>query len=236
MTIQELETRPSSRIEYSRFYFWMAVVIALTAFIGFSRTFFLMEWTSSPPLPPILHIHGIVATGWILLFLTQTTLIDHHRVDLHRRLGITGVVLAVLLLVTAILAGITMAQVRGGGPEALARLSLPFVAGPVFAILAGAGLYFRRKPEVHKRLMLLATINALTPALGRLPLVDAYMPVSFFILISLFLLAGVFYDVLTRGRPHFVTICGGLFVMASAPARVLLGQTESWMQFARWLF
>jgi len=145
MTIQELKTNPSSRIEYSRFYFWMAVVIALTAFIGFSRTFFLKEWTSSPPLPLILHIHGIVATGWILLFLSQTTLIDRHRVDLHRRLGITGVVLAVLLLVT---------------------------------------------------------INALTPALGRL---------------------------------HFVTICGGLFVMASAPARVLLGQTETWMQFARWL-
>jgi hypothetical protein len=81
--------------------------------------------------------------------------------------------------------------------------------------------------------MLLATINALTPALGRLPLVDA--PATFFILISLFLLAGVFYDVLTRGRPHFVTICGGLFVMASVPARVLLGQTETWMQFARWL-
>lgn len=140
MTIQELKTNPSSRVEYSRFYFWMAVVIALTAFIGFSRTFFLKEWTSSPPLPLILHIHGIVATGWILLFLTQTTLIDHHRVDLHRRLGITGVVLAVLLLVTAIQSGITMAQIRGG-----------------------------------------------------------------------------------------------LFVMASAPARVLLGQTEPWMQFARWL-
>lgn len=219
----------------SRFYFWMALAIAVTAFVGFSRTYYLKEWFGSPPLPLAVHFHGVVATGFILLFVVQTALIDRRRVRVHRRVGLAGAVLAALLVVSAFAAGIAMARVRAGNPLAIIRLALPFVATPVFAVLVTLGFLYRKRPKVHKRLMLLATINALIPALGRLPYIDAYFPLSFYAAVAAFLLACVFHDWLTDRRVHSVTIWGGALIMASIPARILLGQTEVWRSFATWL-
>ena len=230
---QSAMTIPGLRVDGARFYQWMAGFIAILAFIGFSHTFFLKTWTDAPALPFMLHVHGIIATGWILLFLAQTTLIKRQRVDLHRRLGAVGVVLAVLFVASAILGGITITHVRGAGPEALARLALPFVACSVFVVLIGAGLCYRHQPMRHKRLMLLTTINALIPALGRLPYLNPVFAINF--VLAVLLLACFVHDHRTLGRIHPVTIWGSLLVLVSIPARLLFGTTELWQQFASWL-
>jgi len=68
----------------------------------------------------------------------------------------------------------------------------------VFAILIGAGFYFRRRPDVHKRLMLLATISILSAALARLPFAFLQAgPIAFFGLTDTFVLACVVYDLVT---------------------------------------
>jgi phosphatidylserine synthase len=77
-----------------RFFTGMAIAAALTVFVGFAPTYYVRGLSEAHPLSPLVHLHGIVSTAWILLFLSQTSLVAARRTDLHRRLGIAGVVLA----------------------------------------------------------------------------------------------------------------------------------------------
>ncbi len=186
----------ASRNTSTRFYFVMAVVIAATAFLGFAPTYFLMEWTDAPALPGAVHFHAIVSTGWIVFFVTQTAMIDRGRADLHRPLGIAGLIIALAMTVSAFPAAFAMTAERGGTPEAILRLGLPFVATPLFALLVLAGFLTRKHPDAHKRLMLFATINALTPGLGRLPVVRDYLPVGFIAITAVFVMIPFLHDLI----------------------------------------
>jgi hypothetical protein len=92
------------------FYMGMAIAAVATIFVGFARTFFLRGYMVLPDgqsdLSPLLVTHGIVATIWILLFATQTSLVALHRVSLHRRLGLVGGAVAVLMVVVGVLTAI----------------------------------------------------------------------------------------------------------------------------------
>ena len=93
-----------------RFFTGMAIAAALTVFVGFAPTYYLRGLSEARPLSPLVHLHGIVSTAWILLFLTQTSLVAARRTDLHRRLGIAGVVLAVSVLVIGFVTAVTAAR------------------------------------------------------------------------------------------------------------------------------
>jgi hypothetical protein len=221
------------------FYVGMAVAILITVFAGFSRTYFLKAQFGTPELSVLLHVHGLIFTSWVLLFLAQTTLVAARRTDIHRRLGALGAVLAVLLL----LVGTTTAiiRVKGGsapipGVPPLAFLAVPLFDMVVFAILVGAAFYYRHRADVHKRLMTLATISLLSAPIARLPfeLMKAGPP-AFFGLTDLFIVALVVYDLATRRRVHPATIWGGLLIVASQPLRLVISGTPAWMAFAGWL-
>jgi hypothetical protein len=106
----------------------------------------------------------------------------------------------------------------------------------VFAVLIGAGFYYRRRPDVHKRLMLLATISILAAAIARLPFAIMQAgPPAFFGLTDLFVVACVLYDLITLKRIHRATALAALLIVASQPLRLLLGGTHAWLTFAAWL-
>src|SRR5205823_3407581 len=154
------------------FYIGMTIAIAVTVFAGFARTFYLRPYFQSQPLIPLLVLHGVVFTSWLALLLTQTTLIAAKRTRTHMRLGIAGGLLAVLMITI----GTTTAIIRAksfepppGFSSPLVFLTIPLGDMLVFAILVGAAFYFRRRMDVHKRLMLLATIAILPAAAARLP-------------------------------------------------------------------
>jgi len=104
----------------------------------------------------------------------------------------------------------------------------------IFAVLIGLALYFRRKLDVHKRLMLLAAINLLTPAIARIPLdfIITGGPLAFFGLTDLVLLACVAFDTVKHRRLHPVFLWGSIFLIAMQPLRLLLAQTNAWMNVA----
>jgi hypothetical protein len=134
-----------------RFFTGMALACALTVFIGFAPTYYLRVAFDGPPVPTALvHLHGMVFTGWILLFIAQTSLVAAGRTDLHRRLGVAGAALVVALLVVGWFTAIEAAR-RGvtppGGPPPLAFLSVPIGTLMVFAILVVAGLANRRRSD-----------------------------------------------------------------------------------------
>lgn len=217
----------------------MSLAVVITVFAGFAPTYYLRPYYTTTPLMPLLHLHGLVFTSWLVLFVTQTTLVAAHRTDIHRRLGIVGGVIAVLM----ILVGFTTAVIRakqGATPapdiSPLSFLVVPLGDISVFAILVGAGFYYRRRPDVHKRLMLLATISILAAAIARLPFaIMKAGPPAFFGLTDVFVLACVLYDLITLKRIHRTTALAGLFIVVSQPLRLLLGGTHAWLAFAAWL-
>lgn len=221
------------------FYVGISLLIAVTVFAGFAPTYFLKSYFGAPPLIPLLHLHGLVFSSWIVLLLTQTTLVAANRTDIHRRLGIAGGVIAAMLVVVGTTTAITRASQGAappGGPPPLVFLAIPLFDMMVFSILVFAGFYFRRRPDVHKRLMLLATISILAAAIARLPFsILKAGPPAFFGLTDLFIVACVVFDLITRRRVHRATVWGGLLIVLSQPLRLMISGTSAWMAFATWL-
>jgi uncharacterized membrane protein YozB (DUF420 family) len=228
----------ASRQSGRKFYIGMAIAIAITVFIGFAPTFYLKPFLGSPPLRLLVIVHGFVFTAWIAVFVAQATLVAKGRTDLHRRVGIAGAVIAAALIVVGLMTAISAAA-RGvappGAPPALSFFAIPFFAIVLFTILAGTGLYLRGNSEAHKRLMLLATIAIFGAAVARLPLPFPPIPPVFFAISDMFILAGVIYDVRTRGRVHPAYVWGGLLILVSQPLQLILSGTDAWLAFARWL-
>src|ERR1041384_4992343 len=141
------------------FYTGMAIAIAITVFAGFSRTWFLRPYFPQiQPLIPLLVLHGVVFSSWIVLFITQTSLVAAKRTRTHMRLGIAGGVLACLMIII----GVVTAIIRAKGPSPIPGINLlSFLTIPlgdllVFALLIGAAFYYRKRADIHKRLMLIA--------------------------------------------------------------------------------
>lgn len=228
--------RMPGRINDRRLYILAAIVTPLIVLAGFARTYYLKPFFGTPDLPGrIVHLHGIVMSAWVLLFITQVSLVATRRTRVHQRLGIAGGVLAALVVIVGILTALFAAS-RGAspGPPALAFLIVPLGDMLIFSVLIGLALYYRRNLQVHKRLMLLAAINLLTPAIARIPLsfITNGGPLAFFGLTDLVLVGFVAYDTFKHRRLHPVFLWGSIFVIALQPLRLLLAGTSVWMNFA----
>jgi hypothetical protein len=219
-----------------KFFSGMALAMLLTVVVGFAPSYFLRSHFDAPALSPFLHVHGALFTSWMVLFLVQALLVATQRTPLHRRVGVVGGLLAVAMPLVGAVVAIRAAK-RGGAlpgePPPLVALAIPLGDLVVFSTLVGAGLALRRHREVHKRLMLLATIGLLPPAIGRIPL--AASPLAYFGLTDLFVGACLVYDRVTEGRVSRAFLWGGLFLVASQPLRLAIAVTPYWLAFAGWL-
>jgi len=141
-------------------------------FAGFAPTYYLKAWFGTPTLPTLVHVHGLVMSAWFVVFATQVWLVESHRIRLHRRLGLFGAALVVLIPILGIATAIEGARRHAGPPgiPPLIFLSVPIFDILVFAGIAGSGLLLRRRSDFHRRLMLLATLGILTAPIARLPL------------------------------------------------------------------
>jgi uncharacterized membrane protein YozB (DUF420 family) len=221
-----------------RFFTGMALATALTAVVGFAPTYYFRGFTEAAPLTTLVHLHGALATTWMLLFLTQTSLVSAGRTDLHRRLGVAGMVVAALFVMVGYATAITAARngvTPPGGPPPLGFLAVPLGTLLSFAVLAAVGLSQRRHRDTHKRLMLLATIALLAPALARFRWFGPGGPPVAIGGTCLFVIACMAYDRAAHGRIHPAFLWGGVLLMLSLPARFALTQSETWLAVARWL-
>ena len=240
MTVFEQHVRPRGR----RFYVGMSVAAALTVLWGFAPTFYLRGYLpmrpDQPPLTAVLFVHGVIGSAWIALFVVQSVLVASHRVRLHRQLGIVGIGVGAALVIVGFITAVDALR-RNVGPFGIdARtwfLSVPSTGTILFAIFVTTGLIKRRSPETHRRLMLLATITLLNPALGRL--VAGHLGVGLagflgftFLFTDVFVLIAVLHDWRTRGSVHPAMIRGGLVVVALQPIVLALGTTSVFLRFA----
>jgi hypothetical protein len=225
------------------FYSSIAIALALTVFAGFGPTYYFRVITGSPPstltggpVTPLVHVHAALFSLWVLLFIAQTTLVAQRRIAVHRRLGIAGGLLAALMVVVGTVTAL-MKAARGEAPGAADPhefLMIPLSDMAFFGGIVAAALRLRANREAHKRLMLLAYVCLVVAAVARLPGVLPLGSLVFFGLAFLFILAGVIYDRVSRGRVHPVYAWGGTLLAISVPVRLFVSRTEAWTRFAQW--
>lgn len=213
------------------------LLVLVVVFAGFAPTFYLKGMFGGPPLSNLLFAHGLVMSAWIALLVVQTALVEFGRTDLHRRLGVVGAGIAVLLVVIGATAALEAAR-RGFSPTPkvtpLMFLAIPLVDLLVFSILVGSALALRRRSAAHKRLMLLSTVGMLTPAVARLPidaLKQAGLPAFFSVTIACVLVV-VAIDTVRHRRLHPAFGWGAALVIAAVPGRVALAQSDVWVSLA----
>jgi uncharacterized membrane protein YozB (DUF420 family) len=230
---------PAQRRNVERSMYTVAALLAIAiVFAGFARTYYLKIAFGTPPLTLLQQLHGLVMSSWFVLFLVQVQLVARGRTDLHRRLGVAGAVIAASMLVVGTATAIAGARLgHSPGPPPLNFLVVPLVDMTVFALLVGGALYFRRRSDIHKRLMLLSCIGILTAAIARVPIPpfhSAGIPAFFLTTIAL-VIACVAYDTIRNRRLHPAFGWGALLIIVSWPLRLLLSGTAAWLSFATWL-
>lgn len=211
-----LTHNPLTQIIDRWIYVFMAaffIVIVLVGFIPDSVGLLAaVNAGERPPLPPIMHVHAVLMGSFMLLLLTQTALAATGRIDLHRRLGLLGAVIAPALVVVGFLLVPTIYRQIWGGlqavpPEQKAAIQnlLLFLdnimlvqirIGLLFSIFIAIALTARKTdPGLHKRMMFLAVVVALPAAFDRMTWLPTTMPAS--------PLAGEFYTLFAIS-PMFV--------------------------------
>lgn len=242
MTVAHQVANPTTARADSVFFSGMALAMAAVVFTGFAPSWFLRSYIAAPvplpPLSPLIILHGTAFTLWMMLFIAQSSLVAANRRDIHRKLGWCGLGLALAMLVLGYMAAVN--SLRQGITPLPAIPPAAFFAVPILSLLAFAptvslGILNRKRPNHHKRYMLLAAMGLLIPAAARIPLwyFPAISPLVFgYATADVFFLALLAYDYFRLGKIHPATWIGGAILIASEPGRVLVGQTSWWQAFA----
>jgi hypothetical protein len=233
---------PTCRNFDRRFYLGVGVVAVGLVFWGFAPTYYLKLLFGAPALSARLHIHGAVMSSWLLVFFVQACLISARRVDLHRRLGLAGVVIAILVVIMGSTTTFNAAarEVGHHSDEATVRvtvLGLELVQMALFAGLVGAAIWMRRRPDYHKRLMLLGTACMMPSAFSRIPVNLSFIVSnmqSILILFNLFVLVCALIDTLRNRRLHPAFGWGGLLAIGGLDLAYVGAISPQWIRLGTW--
>lgn len=225
----------------SRFYPLIGSVLVALIVAGFARTYYLRFLSDLPPLKLLVHVHGLVFTAWLLLFFAQVKLIARHDYRLHQKVGIAGAVLAAAVVAIGIvtaLAGAPDPRPRPMGFSGLQFLIFPLSGIGIFGVCVAAAIALRRRPNLHKRLMLLGMIAVLGPGTARLIRLFGFTE-SFLLLQTLatfsFVAWALLHDWIRNRVVHPVFAVGGAIVVLAWPARAAIAGSDTWLSIARWL-
>lgn len=229
-----MATIPTRRISsHADDYFFLSSVLAVIVivFVGFAPTYYLAPVLHAPALPSVIvHLHGAVFTGWILLLLVQVLLVLAGRRSWHMKLGIFGLVLAPLMVILGF-ATLIAALRRQFLPPSVGEEVFAYDAFHLsfFAAMVLWGFLVRSNGPAHKRLMLIATFSILGPALARWPY-PALTSNNFYFssVLDLFLVFMLGFDIWSRRRPHLTTMLGLFSIVAMQMAFVPMAQTAAW--------
>jgi uncharacterized membrane protein YidH (DUF202 family) len=249
---------PRNRRRVERwFYIGAALSLILLSVAGFGPSRIDPSGRNAA-LTPLVAAHGGIAVAWLVLFLTQATLIATRRTPVHRRLGQVGPVLAVVMIVLSGIATVGVVRrgydLSGDLTRAFARpgARVPVAAGLLFplseimtfGVLVGAGLWYRHRPDVHKRLMLLALVPlAVEPVVHLVGHLSRFWPALHTAgrvvnpLTTLLLLSvSAVHDRVSQGRIHPVSLWVPLVVLAWMLLQPLvILPSAAWQAFAAWV-
>jgi len=223
-----------------RLYVGIAVLAIAIAAVGFWPTYFGPLLAGGVDKPAIIHFHAAVYVGWLAIFLTQVAFAATGRLALHMKLGRFAIGYGVLVVGAGLLAafGMFVLRVRAGEVAAAqAALLGPLLDMLVFVPVFAAAVYYRRKPELHKRLMIVATTALLIAAVGRMPFLGQPRNLLLVHLIwATPILLAMAHDVWRQRRVHPVYVFGVAVLVLEGPVvRALVRGSQQWRDLSGWL-
>ena len=228
------------------FYFYMALACIAVAFLGFAPTYWLPLASGSFSSTPVVHFHGLLFFAWTLYFAFQTWLATSGRTARHRSLGVIGVSLATAMTIFGFLVSVNVMKrsaALGQTDMGIAFSIVPLSSIVFFAVVFTLAIIATRRPEAHKRLMLLAGISLLDAAVARWFLTFLAPPgppgpppvevtIAPALVAYLLLVAAMIFDWRRWGRPHPVYIYGGAALVAVKILNWPISTTAAWHSFA----
>jgi len=207
---QSAVVRPQSKITGRNglvdkyFYFAMSLLFAAMVIWGFSQTVNANLFRAAPPRPFLLWIHGAAFSAWVVFYIFQSVLVRTRNVKWHRFFGWFGTALGALMVVLGCIINVVMTRfhtyvTHDAEPT---FMSIPFYDMLAFGTLLALAIAWRKKPELHRRLLFIATCCLMDAPAGRFDFV--YNNSLFFICVDLFILVGFARDLLVDHRLHKV--------------------------------
>ncbi|MEO0700333.1 MAG: hypothetical protein AAFY81_11550, partial [Pseudomonadota bacterium] len=209
------------------------MAIALLAIVvgGFVGVQISPNGFETRPITAIVALHGLTQIAWFALLIAQPYFVRTRQMKLHMTLGTLSVALAALVVIT----GYFVTRGAYADPDwTIAQWShsastmLPFCDIVTFALAYALGYRFRRSPAAHKRLMLLAGLFMIDPAMARLvTATDAFPPLILIAELALFA-SMLVYDWRTLGRPHWASVMGLALFAAVTPLKMVVAEMPIW--------
>jgi hypothetical protein len=222
----------------SRFHVWLGLWMFAIVVIGFWPTYFAPLLRGTLTIPTVVHAHGLVFLGWMGLLMTQVIVAARGNIRLHRRIGRWGLAYGCVVIVIGLIVGPANAVIKVNSGvwtrDQAARSLLVNVGDMVsFAAWFGAAIWYRVRPEVHKRLMVVATVALLFAALARWNFIASPLARAGIWLSPIFI--GMVHDWITRRRVHPVYILGSIALFLFA-FRLPFANSEAWLRIGRPMF
>jgi hypothetical protein len=218
----------------SRFHVGLALFMAAIVITGFWPSYFGPMLRGNMTRPMVIQLHGLVFTGWMALLVLQVTLAARGKVQLHRRVGRWGIAYGCLVLVMGLAAGLAAPVMHLASGEWTRDRAAGFLLTTLgdmvlFGAFFSAAVVYRSRPEIHKRLIVAATVALLFAAVGRMHF--ASLAVRELVWLSP-MFVGMGHDWIQRRRVHPAYLIGtaGLFV---GSLRVLATHSEAWLAIGR---
>jgi hypothetical protein len=234
---QEFAFRSARSIGW-RAYLPATILVIATALVGFWPSYFGPLGKGKVRVPPLIHLHAVVYVTWLALFFTQVLLAATHHVRLHMRFGRWVMAYGVVLVIAGLMAiaeGLGSRLATGDVFRAQRWLFGPLRDLVFFVPFLIAGWIYRRKPEIHKRLMIVGTTIMVLPAVSRMSFLGAPVPLWKFMLVwplPVYLL--MIRDFYAKRLIHPVYLIG---VAAMLMMRLILpfGSSHAWQVIAGWI-
>lgn len=231
----------------SKFYVWMAWLTVFLAFAGFAPTFWAPMAAGAFRANPIVFIHGFAMSGWTLFLLSQALHVAGGDIRRHRAMGMVGIAIATAIVIVGYLVALNSIHTAAPGLEArvLSFSIVPILGITIFAAMLVVAFANTHRPEVHKRLLFVATFGALQAAVGRWfllllappgavgpPPIEVTLMAA--LVVDLCIAGMMMYDWRTLGRVHPALWISGVTLFAEQILVVPLSKTDAWMAFATW--
>ena len=229
--------RQTARRKNRKFYVFLSVLMTLIIVTGFWPSYYGPLMRGATEIPAILHFHGAIMAGWMALLILQTTLAANGRIRAHRSVGKFGIGYGTFVFLLGLVVSFVAPAMHVTAGEWPVDQAAGFLPIPLVDMLLFGGFFFtaaayRSKPEIHKRLMLLATIALLFAAAFRLDAAEV-MPLPMAIALWFVpVVLGLAYDWATQGRVDLLYVIG-LIAMGLSLLRLPLGSTEAWLSIGR---
>ena len=217
------------------FYLCMSLVIAGLVVWGFSRTVDARLLHATIPKPLQLWFHAAVFSAWVLLFIAQSALVRARKVSFHRVLGWFGAALAATMVISGIIVSPVMLRfdiaVLHRAPAIKSFLSIWWCDMIIFGACMALAIYFRKRPQYHRRLVFMASCQLMQAAFVRLPYLGIHN--LFYPALDVLIAAGMLRDLIVDGRVNKVYVYGfPSLIVLQAWATYLQRANPSWWQAA----